>query len=150
MCQVNNCPSEYPRCHDNSEEGRRQNILAAALLLNNKIERIDHLQDAYSLTDRDMLKLTLFAYNRGEGTILGIPGREHLNSTVEYLNKGEELEDAMLYSCYEAFEDGVYGSCGGSSSYCCRTVGGLGYAEGTLYEYEFQVCPNAERVEIQT
>jgi len=146
MCQVE-CPDEYPDCHEDSDEGRRQNILAAAKLLNNKIDRIDYLQGRFDISNRDMIKLTLFAYNRGEGTILGIPGREYLNSTSDYLRMGEDLEEAMLYSCYEAYDDDVYGSCGGHDKYwCCRDVGGLGYAEGTIYEYEFQVCPGTERL----
>jgi hypothetical protein len=148
MCQVE-CPDEYPNCHDNTDEGKRQNILAAAKLLNNKIGRIFTLQSRYGLSDSDMIKLTLFAYNRGEGTILGIPNKRDLNSTVDYLKKGRNLNYAMLHSCYEAYDWNVYGSCGGSKDWCCKTVGGLGYAMGTVVEYENLVCPNTERYVVQ-
>ena len=92
-----------------------------------------------------MVQLVLFAYNRGEGTILGVPGYDHLNSTTDYLRKGESLLNAMLLSCYEAFDAGLYEGCGGRNKESCCTSS-IDYVKGVISEYETQVCPNTKKI----
>lgn len=145
FCQIVDCPGDYPNCHKNTEEGKRENILAAAKLISNKFNRISHLKNSYGFSNRQMVQLVLFAYNRGEGTILGVPGYEHLNSTTDYLKRGESLLSAMLLSCYEAYDAGLYKGCGGRNKESCCTSS-IDYVKGLISEYETQVCPNTEKV----
>ncbi|MBN2368472.1 peptidoglycan DD-metalloendopeptidase family protein [Candidatus Woesearchaeota archaeon] len=151
MCQVDDCPAEYPDCRlqENTPKAIHDNILAAASILSNKVNSLGSLQSQFGLSNRDMLKLIIYSYNRGEGTVMGgIDYGDGPNTGVKgYLHQGKTLDDAMLLACYELYDLNVYGTCGGSREYCCRDVGGVAYASGVIGEYENRVCPLVTRTD---
>ncbi|MEM7819447.1 MAG: transglycosylase SLT domain-containing protein [Candidatus Aenigmatarchaeota archaeon] len=85
------------------------------------------------VSDNEVLIFTLFSYNRGNGA---------MRRAVELRNEGKDLIIAMRDACYEFFEKGVYGDCGGQKTKekCCYEEGyGAKYPEKYIKIYN-EVC----------
>jgi lysophospholipase L1-like esterase len=149
ICQVDVCPKEYPKCREDSEAGKRQNVLAAVKELDEAAKRVLIIKEEFSLDDRQVIELIIFTYNRGLGTLWGYDyggSIGYLKGVRDYLNDGLGVEDSMLTACFNYFDAGKYGTCLNSAEKCCETVGGLSYVKGTIWEYENRVCPTAKKV----
>ena len=142
-CQMLSCPDEYPDCRGTGEEALRQNILAAASHLADKLKYLSAVKDEFS--EANFLKLLIFSYNRGEGTVLGteitrningIKTKVHLNGTMDYIDRGFDLRESMIRSCYEFYDWGLYYGCGGlNKADCCKDIGGAAYVDTVLGNY---------------
>ena len=89
----------------------------------------------------EQIKMMLFGYNRGTGTV---------DLAIQKMSGGATLEDAMREACYEKYEENAYysslsgTSCSGYDKESCCNGEGLGarYPEKVLERYE-SACESA-------
>ncbi len=102
-----------------------ENINRGTKKLSQDYDRIKNL----GVNPSDIPTLLLFSYNRGFGTT---------TLAVNYMKSGMDIYEAMKKACYEMYDQGAYGNCGGFNKEDCCNAPGLGarYPEKIFGHYE--------------